>query len=285
MDMKILVVGAGYVGEAWGKRRLGDGDLVTAMVRSAASRKRLEDSGCPWTAFLSGDAADAGFWDSLTPAYDVVLYCPSTRGGGMEDYRHIHETGLKHALDHAQTSQARFFYTSSTSVFGQNDGEWVREEDASPLTEKARVLDEAEQRVLSVGGTVLRLSGIYGPERMYHLRRLEGEVPSLPGDGSRIMNMIHRDDIGGALDFLIAHPEQDGGLFNVTDDEPVSLLDFYRWLCPKLGRPVPPVGGEETGFSRGLTSKRISNRKLRSLGWELQFPTFREGYAELLNPS
>jgi nucleoside-diphosphate-sugar epimerase len=271
--MKILVVGAGYVGAPWMEARKAQGDSVLGMTRTP------RESGD----FIAGDVAEADLWKKLDTDFEVILYCASTRGGGIGDYRHIHETGLRHALGFAQASKGRFFYTSSTSVFSQNDGDWVSEEDAKPVSEKAKVLFAAEKEVLRHGGTVLRLSGIYGPDRMYHLRRLEGDNPRLPGDGSRTMNMIHREDILGALDFLVEDPELDGQLFNVTDDEPVSLLDFYCWLCPKLGKPVPPTGGEETGFSRGLTNKKISNQKLRSLGWELKFPTFRDGYSKLIN--
>ena len=73
-----------------------------------------------------------------------------------------------------------------------------------------------------------------------------------------------------------------GEIYNATDDEPVSQLAFFSWLATKLGKPLPPVASAspEVSRRRGLTSKRISNRKLRTeLGCELKFPTFREGYA------
>jgi len=273
--MKILIAGAGYVGGAWLKRRVEAGDEVLGIVRSKSSELKVPSS-------QSGEVGDRELWGHLGRDFDVVLYCASTRGGGIEDYRHIHETGLRNALEHATRCSARFFYTSSTSVFSQNHGGWVEESDADPSSEKAGVLLLAEQDVQEAGGTVLRLSGIYGPERMYHLRRLQGDAPRLPGDGTRYMNMIHREDILGALDFLLEQADISGEVFNVTDDEPVTLLDFYSWLCPKLGQPVPPRGGEEVGMARGLTSKRVSNKKLRALGWELKYPTYREGYAALL---
>ena len=65
-------------------------------------------------------------------------------------------------------------------------------------------------------------------------------------------------------------------------DEPVGQFDFFSWLAGKLDRPLPPViEATPTGSRRrGITNKRISNRKLRTeVGCEFSYPTFREGYA------
>ncbi|MEO0452590.1 MAG: NAD-dependent epimerase/dehydratase family protein [Verrucomicrobiota bacterium] len=277
--MKILIIGAGYVGKPWLERRSGKGDEVVAVVRTENSQLGMPDSlrdRCH-----VGDVTRAEFWESLPSDFDLILYSVSTQGRGVEGYVAIHRTGLAHALAFARKTQARFFYTSSTSVYSQNDDSTVQEEDVSPQSDSARILLKAEERVIEFGGTVLRLSGIYGPGRTYHLKRLEGDDPRLPGDGQRFMNMIHLEDILGALDFLVQNEGLDGEVYNVTDSEPTRLLDLYEWLCPQLGKAVPPLGGEEF-MKRGLTSKRISNAKLRSKGWELQYPSFREGYTELL---
>ena len=74
-----------------------------------------------------------------------------------------------------------------------------------------------------------------------------------------------------------------GRIYNVADDEPVSQLDFFRWLSVQLRKPLPPFASaeESAGRKRGVTNKRVSNRRLREeLGCGLKYPTFREGYAE-----
>ena len=73
-----------------------------------------------------------------------------------------------------------------------------------------------------------------------------------------------------------------GEIYNAVDDEPVSQIDFFRWLAATLGKPLPPSISEDVGIvrKRGVTNKRVSNAKLRAeLKYEFQFPDFRKGYA------
>jgi len=72
-----------------------------------------------------------------------------------------------------------------------------------------------------------------------------------------------------------------GEIYNAVDDEPVTQRDFFAWLAAKLNRPMPPSAPEDAEMSRkrGVTNKRLSNRKLKAeLGYAFRYPTFREGY-------
>jgi nucleoside-diphosphate-sugar epimerase len=96
-----------------------------------------------------------------------------------------------------------------------------------------------------------------------------------------MINMIHRDDVAGAtlcaLEYGVA-----GQVYNVADNEPVTQRVFFEWLSSQLGKPMPPPATEEENarHKRGLTQKKVSNRKLKAeLGFQLRYPTFREGYA------
>jgi nucleoside-diphosphate-sugar epimerase len=179
-------------------------------------------------------------------------------------------------------------YTSSTSVYAQTDGSTVTEESATePLSETSRVLVETEQVLLRAAreqgfpAIVLRVAGIYGPGRGHLFQQyLRGEA-RLAGDGSRLINMIHRDDVVRAI-IAALESGAPGEVYNVADDEQVTQRAFFGWLSEQMGRSLPPRASEEENArrKRGLTQKRVSNRKLREdLGCELKFPTFRQGYA------
>jgi nucleoside-diphosphate-sugar epimerase len=101
----------------------------------------------------------------------------------------------------------------------------------------------------------------------------------LEGKGERILNMIHREDVVGAI-VAALRQARPGEIYNAVDDEPVSQLAFFEWLAGRLGRPLPPSGPEDTeARKRGVTSKRVSNRKLKAeLGYRFKYPTFRDGY-------
>jgi nucleoside-diphosphate-sugar epimerase len=128
---------------------------------------------------------------------------------------------------------------------------------------------------------VLRAAGIYGPERGYLLKQfLRGEA-RIEGAGARTLNMIHRDDLIRAIIAALEHG-RGGEIYNVTDDEPVSQVEFFQWLAAKLGQPLPPTIPEDAAAprKRGLTNKRISNRKLKAeLRFGFTYPDFRAGYS------
>jgi nucleoside-diphosphate-sugar epimerase len=252
----------------WGLRRSG-GDVL----RQAGIEPLPADIGNP--ASLRG----------LPSSYDWVVYCAAASGAG--DYRHVYLEGMGNALNWlAATPPGKFVYTSSTSVYGQNDGSWVDETSpAIPAAESGQILVETENLLLKAArqggfpGVVLRVTGIYGPGRGYWFKQFVSGEAVIEGDGSRLLNMIHRDDVGGAILTALERGEP-GAIFNACDDEPVSQYDLFAWLAGELGRPLPPQTEPEEPANRrrGATNKRISNRKLRALGWELRYPSFREGF-------
>ena len=104
----------------------------------------------------------------------------------------------------------------------------------------------------------------------------------MEGDGTRWVNSIHQADIVGALLRLLDVGEL-GQVYHAADDTPVMLRDYYAWCSEKLGKPMPPAGERDPNRKRGLTNKRVANRKLRDAGWVPQFPSFREGLADRLS--
>ena len=97
--------------------------------------------------------------------------------------------------------------------------------------------------------------------------------------GSRWINMIHRDDVVSAL---VTALNISPGIYNVSDDEPLTQRAFFEWLAKELDKTVPPEG-EVQKRKRAATNKRVSNAKLKATDWQLKYPNFREGYGALVN--
>jgi nucleoside-diphosphate-sugar epimerase len=72
---------------------------------------------------------------------------------------------------------------------------------------------------------------------------------------------------------------------NVTDDQPITQREAFRWLAKKLDRSIPAVVARPSERKRGASNKRVSNRKLRALGWEPKFPTFPIGMERSVLPA
>lgn len=275
MNKRILIAGAGTIGLRLGAILRREGHNVTGWVASQESAALLSRHDIkPYVA----DLADAASWKPLSREWDAVVFCASSSRGGVDAYRAIHRQALGHTLAHVQTP--RLLYTSSTSVFGHTDGATVDESSPiSPANPTSLIIAEAEQHLLRAhsGAIVARISGIYGPGRGLLYRKLmEGEA-TITGDPSRWLNQIHMTDTVCALRHLLLHPGPEHSLFHVSDNEPVRLHDFFRWLCESFDKPMPPAA-EATSRKRALTSKRVDNTRLRSTGWEPRYPSFREGY-------
>ena len=278
---RVLIAGCGYLGQAAADLfRAADWE-VEAWTQSVESSAKLSGRQYPVHGVDISESTQLG---ARPGNFDAVIHCASTRGGDAEVYRRVYLAGARNLLERFPAS--RTLFTSSTSVYAQKSGEWVTEESpGEPNHETGKILREAEQLVLSKGGIVARLAGIYGPNRSALLSRfLRGEaVVDLKQD--RFINQIHRDDAAGAFVLLLDRPSAKGGIFNVVDDQPILLSDCYRWLAEHLKR-LPGTNASSTSKGkRGASNKRVSNAKLRGTGWTMRYPNFAEGMEKSVLPN
>jgi nucleoside-diphosphate-sugar epimerase len=172
-------------------------------------------------------------------------------------------------------------WVSSTSVYGDCAGGWVDETTkAIPVTFSGEILLQAEKIIkdLPCQSTVVRFSGIYGPGRSRLLSQVRSGRgrPQMPQQWS---NRIHADDCGGVLAHLINLFESGKPIEQVylaSDCQPVTQHEIRRWLAQRLS-----VDLVEESVAVGLV-RRCSNRLLLESGFNFKYPSFREGYAALI---
>jgi nucleoside-diphosphate-sugar epimerase len=292
--MKCLIVGCGYVGLPLGMELVRLGHEVFGLRRNVSAENELKAAGIQP---LFGDVTQPETLATLPREFDWVVNCVAA-GGGADDYRQVYLQGTRNLIEwlapasaEASARQAlkKFVYTSSTSVYGQTDGSQVKESSPTePLAETAKILVETEKVLLAAvaerkfPAVILRVAGIYGPERGHWFKQFLKDEARMEGDGSRFLNMIHRDDLIGCIIAALKNGRP-GEIYNAADDEPVSQLHFFQWLAQALDKPLPP-SEPDADRKRGVTNKRVSNRKLKmELGHQFKYPNFRKGYsAELL---
>jgi nucleoside-diphosphate-sugar epimerase len=287
--MRVLIVGCGYVGVPLGAELVRIGHEVFGLRRSPVAENELKAAGIQP---LIGDVTRPELLAKLPRDFDWVVNCVAA-GGNAENYREVYLQGTRNLIEWlAANLPKKFVYTSSTSVYAQNDGSQVKESSPTePLAETSKVLVETE-KVLSAAvverkfpAVILRVAGIYGPDRGHWFKQFMQDAAHIEGNGSRHLNMIHRDDLVGCLIAALKNGRA-GEIYNVVDDEPVSQLHFFQWLAQAMDKPLPPSEPENPDpiRRRGVTNKHVSNRKLKmELGYPFKYPTFRQGYsAELL---
>jgi nucleoside-diphosphate-sugar epimerase len=282
--MRVLIVGCGYAGLPLGAELVRQGHEVFGLRRTGGAETELKAAGIkPLLADITQPAALA----KLPPAFDYVVNTVSSTKGGVEAYQQVYLQGTRNLIAWLETAPPkRFVYTSSTSVYGQTDGSAVKESSAvEPASATSQILVQTEKLLLDAArqknfpAVILRVGGIYGPGRGHlFLQYLKNEA-KMAGKGERLINMIHRDDLVGIISASLKHGRP-GEVYNAVDDEPVSQLHFFRWLSETLGKWMPPWEAADPERKRGLTNKKVSNRKLKmELGYQFKYPTFRQGYS------
>lgn len=236
-----------------------------------------------------GDLSNAAELAALPGPFDWVVNTVASGHGGEDDYRRVYYEGTQHLVDWLAGSPIKkYVYTSSTGVYGQTDGSLVKEDaptqPGTPTGEwlvKTEELLRAAHRERNFPAVILRVAGIYGPGRGHYFHQYLRNEARIPGKGERLMNMIHQDDVVGSIVAALKSGRA-GEIYNAVDDEPVAQVHFFRWLSETLGKWMPPFVAEEPADAlrkRGLTHKKVSNRRLRmELGVQLKYPNFRKGY-------
>jgi len=269
---RILIAGCGYVGQATADLFHAAGWTVEGWTRSAESAAKLSAKPYPVYAINLADREQVYARDGML---DAVIHCASSGGAGLDAYRQVYLNGARSLLD--RFAGSKVIFTSSTSVYAQRDGSWVTEKsETKPARETGRILLETEQLVLAQGGVVARLAGIYGPGRSALLNKFLAGSAIIDSENDRFINQVHRDDIATALFLLLDRPSPAREIYNVVDDQPILQSECYRWLAAKLNRPIPPMGRSTAAPKRGASNKRVSNARLRHLGWIPRYPTFAE---------
>ncbi|MGI8889350.1 MAG: NAD-dependent epimerase/dehydratase family protein [Chthoniobacterales bacterium] len=281
---RILIAGCGYVGSVTADLFHAEGWEVEGWTHSPESAAQLAAK--PYRT-RAVDITERSAVESAALEFDAVIHCASSGGGGPENYRKVYLEGSRNL--YATLRPDRFLYTSSTSVYAQTEGQWVDEESAAePGHETGKILRETEESVRQNGGLVARLAGIYGPGRSALLRKFLSSEARLDGEGTRYLNNVHRDDIAAAL-FHLLNLAKDrltaGSIINVTDDIPLKQREAYEWLAAEFDRPFPPAATAPSTRKRGASNKRVSNRKLKSLGWQPKFPTLPIGLERSVMPA
>lgn len=284
--MTVLIVGCGDLGTEVGLRFVKLGHRVVGLRRNAS----VLPSG------ISGQSIDVSVSKPVIPAdIEFVVVAISAGRPTEEAYRAAYLDGLRNlldALDDAPVAPRRVLLVSSTAVYDVNDGSRVDEQTpANPKPGTDSIVLEAERMLHSrlPAATVLRLAGIYGPGRERLITQVREGATLSPR--SRHTNRIHRDDAAAAIVHLLLRPEQPAPLYLGVDNAPVPGNEVLLFLAAELGLPEPTVAIANLKQSDATPATRenqrggdklLSNQLLRSTGFTCAYPTYREGYRELL---
>jgi nucleoside-diphosphate-sugar epimerase len=296
--MRIFLTGAtGVVGRRLVPLLVAAGHDVTAVVRAKHKGTPLWKIGARPTQ-LSLFAPDE--LHHAMAGHDVVVnlatHIPASMArmlvpGAWRTNDHLWREGAANLVDAAlDAGVGRFIQESYAPIYVDHGNAWIDEDwPVHPARYNRAILDaeSSTRRFTRSGGTgvILRFGAFYGPDAgqlIEMVRFVRHGWGPLPGPAASFFSSVSHDDAATAV---VAALDAPAGIYNVTDDQPLSHRAYVDALADALGVAHPHlVPGWLAPFAgsvgRLLTrSQRISNRKLRELGsWAPRYPSVREGF-------
>ena len=286
--MSLVIFGFGYTSQHFARLYGRDFAPVLATVRAPERAAHLSQPGCDVVAF--GETIDPRLEVALASARHLLVSVPPGKDGDPVLAQFADLIG--------QSRVESLVYLSTVGVYGDHGGAWIDETTPClPSNERSRWRLKAEQDWRDLGAAhgkavhVLRLAGIYGPGQNALVNLRAGTARRIVKPG-QVFNRIHVDDIARTVAACLVSPQQ-GGVWNVTDDEPAPPQDVVAYAAALMGiEPPPEIAFETAALSPMARSfygecKRVSNRAMKErLGVTLAFSTYREALqALLLNPA
>ncbi|MEP3198548.1 MAG: SDR family oxidoreductase [Lentilitoribacter sp.] len=276
--MRLMIFGAGFSGRAIGKKLSETFDFVGGTTRSEDNFELLtEHKISPFT--FQGDEFSPELQTQLSSVTHLIQSISPDKNG--DPIIPLVDQNLLNIMPNLKWVG----YLSTVGVYGNHDGAWVDEETiCKPVSKRSVARVEAENlwqelcERSDIPLAILRLSGIYGPGRNTFENYKKGTARRLIKK-DQVFNRIFVDDIAGAIELLIRNNK--AGIFNVTDNEPAPPQDVVEYAAQLLGvNPPDEIDFETAELSPMARSfygenKRVSNAKIKKLGYEFEQPDYR----------
>ena len=310
MGMRVFVAGGtGVIGRRLVPQLVARGHQVTATTTSAAKVGVLKQLGADGVVMDGLDAVSVGEAVAAARPDAIVnqMTALSAAHAGKPNLRkadrffattnRLRSEGTDHLLAAAEATGVSHVVAQSFGAFnGIREGGWVKTEedpvDPGPASARkgAEALRHLEDVVVKAGGAALRYGGLYGPgANDDQVELVRKRMFPLVGGGTGYMSWVHLDDAASAT--VLAVEQKAKGVFNIVDDEPAPVSEWLPYLaaCAGAKRPmrVPKwlarLLAGEMAVGMMTEGRGFSNAKAkRELGWELRYPSWRQGFKEEL---
>lgn len=295
--MKFLIAGCGYLGSRVARLWTRQGFEVAAVTRNPDKANQLREQGI---SPLVGDICSPESLPILPANIETLLVAVGFDRSPHQQIQEVYRNGLANLIGSLPTIPQRVIYISSTGVYGgqtsgAREAQSVNEQSACQPTRAGSQASLEAERWLhdsSVGDKtlVLRLAGIYGPDRIPNLVNIRQAEP-IASNPDALLNLIHVDDAAAVVDFMAQHVHPPD-VFNVSDGHPVPRREFYQAIAERVGASPPQFATATTLTDprrRGGENKIVDSSKLHQLlrqhGMTLRYPHFRDGLNSALpNP-
>jgi nucleoside-diphosphate-sugar epimerase len=303
--MRVFVAGGtGVIGRRLVPQLVARGHQVTATTTSAAKLGLLRQLGAEGMVMDGLDAAAVGEAVAAARPDTIVnqMTALSAAHAGQPNLRkadrffaatnRLRSEGTDHLVAAAEAIGVSHVVAQSAAIFnGIREGGWVKtEDDPLEVVEGTKTITHLEDVVVKAGGAVLRYGSLYGPGATDdQVKLVRKRMFPIVGGGAGYFSWVHLDDAASAT--VLAVERHAKGVFNIVDDEPAPVSEWLPYLAECAGAKPPRrlpkwlarlLAGEMV-VGMMTEGRGFSNAKAkRELGWELRYPSWRQGFGKEL---
>lgn len=244
----------GLINTSFGYQSIGAGSSVIEAMQAGPPKHRLFKIDVP-----DFSDRDLPFFSADT----LVITLPP--GRQRENVEELYAIEMAATIKRAEeTGVSHLIYTSSTGVYGTIEGSVDESMHTAPVTRSAKAVLAAENlfRASKIPTTILRLAGLYGPNR--HPGRWFAGKEQLANSETPV-NLVHQQDVISAIKKVVADgpPATGNQVFNVCAATHPSKAVFYGRAIEAYGGALPEL------LAGGANGKRIDSSKIRrQLKWQ-----------------
>ena len=304
MESVFIMGASGFIGEQVARSLVKDKKKVYGLARSEDTANFLKAMG---VIPIMGDVYNPGNWMSTLPRLDYVINVLGFFTDGMparfsvahaNKCRAKYQKWMQTTLQLADTCPdiKALINVTGTTIFEDMGVAWVTEETpirytpsgfnrvAAPATKMFQeAMENGVPMVICVAPSV-----VYGdkPTSSFDevfVKPLEKGQMGVVGNGKNYITTGHVIDVGRAIAHL-TNEKYVGQIFHISDDQPVTQREFVTSIANALGKKkvvtmpkwLVAILGGKCAVEFMTLSQRIDNSKLKSSGFELEYPRFTE---------
>ena len=254
--MRYLVTGgSGFIGSHLVEKLISLGNDVIVIDNSSSSSKRNLNSVLNQIQFIKGDILELQLLEKYIPKVDHVVHLAAALGvfnivNNPLQSLQTNLRGTELILEVADKHSKPVFIASTSEIYGKNEKVPLNEEDdriiGHPLKSRwsyseAKAVDESLayfyflERGLPI--RIIRFFNTVGPRQIgeygmvlprFISAGLKGEPLEVYGSSNQVRCFCHVNDAVNALLLVLESSKAIGQVFNVGNNEPISILDLAK---------------------------------------------------------
>ncbi|KUJ61148.1 NAD(P)-dependent oxidoreductase [Flavobacteriaceae bacterium CRH] len=261
---KISILGCGWLGLPLAKQLLEKGYSINGSTTSENKLSILEQSGInPFLVALESESVSETINDFLYKSEILIIDIPPKLRGNNADSgdssRKIFVEKIENLIPFIEKSTIKkLLFVSSTSVYGDENGNITEETIPNPETESGKQLLLAEailQKNQNYETTILRFGGLIGEDR-HPVKFLAGkenlENPDAP------VNLIHQDDCIQIIHEIINQSKWNE-VFNAVAPFHPTREEYYTLKAKEQNLVLPKFSTEKSNVKKIVSSEKVEN--------------------------